>query len=51
MYTIEEPYLNSSNPPKGTVPFFLVKDQTDSVVYSAVTRGECEAWIQEQSNP
>jgi hypothetical protein len=50
MYTIVEPYLNSSTPPNGTVPFFLVKDQNDITVYSAVTRGECEAWIQEQSN-
>lgn len=46
MYHIEEPYINTPEATVGDVPFFVVKDQQNIVVYFAVTRGECEAWIE-----
>lgn len=45
MYTIIEPYATAPVKPKGTEPFFLVKDSSGRTVYYAVTRNECEAWI------
>jgi hypothetical protein len=51
MYTIEEPYANSSTPPKGTVPFFLVKDENNTTVYTGVTRAECQKWIDTNTTP
>tara|TARA_R110001632_G_scaffold173002_1_gene292380 strand:- start:294 stop:440 length:147 start_codon:yes stop_codon:yes gene_type:complete len=48
MYTIEEPFINTPEAIEGNVPFFLVKDENGSVVYSDVTRQECVEWIEKQ---
>ena len=49
MYTIEEPYANTPEAVEGNLPFFQVKDSTGDVVFYAVTRQECENWIQQNS--
>jgi hypothetical protein len=49
MYTIEEPYINTSEATEGNVPFFIVKDSSDQTVFFAVTRQECEEWIENQN--
>lgn len=49
MYTIVEPFVNTPEAKEGNVPFFLVKDTAGATVYYAVTRQECEKWIQENS--
>jgi len=48
MYTISEPFINTKEAIEGNVPFFLVKDLNESVVFSAVTRQECEDWVNER---
>ena len=48
-YTIIEPYSNTTEKTEGNVPFFYVLDQTGQTVFFAVTRGECEKWILENS--
>ncbi len=45
MYTIVEPYPNTPESKEGNVPFFLVKDVNNVTVFYAVTREECENWI------
>jgi len=45
MYTIIEPYINTPEAKEGNVPFFYVKDSQDNIVFYAVTRQECEEWI------
>lgn len=47
MYTIEEPYTNSPEAKEGTVPFFVVKNLSGDIVFSAVTMKECETWIEQ----
>jgi hypothetical protein len=47
MYTIVEPYANTPEATEGNVPFFYVKNSSDAVVFYAVTRQECENWINE----
>jgi hypothetical protein len=49
MYTIEEPYINTPEATIGDVPFFQVRDSANIIVFVAVTRGECEEWIQAHS--
>ena len=49
MYTIVEPYKNTSESKEGNVPFFYVKDINDNVVFYAVTLQECEKWISKNS--
>lgn len=49
MYTIEEPYVNTPEAIEGNVPFFVVKDSLDQTVFFAVTRQECEEWIENNS--
>lgn len=46
MYTIIEPYVNTPEATEGNVPFFLVKDLNNVTVFYAVTRQECENWIE-----
>lgn len=48
MYTIIEPYKNTPEAKEGNVPFFLVKNSNGVTVYYAVTRQECENWINNQ---
>jgi len=48
MYTIIEPYVNTPEAKEGNVPFFYVKDSTGNIVFYAVTRQECENWINNQ---
>jgi hypothetical protein len=48
MYTIVEPYNNTPESTEGNVPFFLVKDSNGNTVYYAVTKQECETWINNQ---
>lgn len=48
MYTIIEPYKNTPEAKEGNVPFFLVKNSNGDTVYYAVTRQECESWINNQ---
>jgi hypothetical protein len=48
MYTIIEPYVNTPESTEGNVPFFLVKDSLENIVFYAVTRQECENWINNQ---
>jgi len=48
MYTIIEPYKNTPEAIEGNVPFFLVKDSNGNTVFYAVTRQECENWINNQ---
>lgn len=49
MYTIEEPYVNPAEPIKGNVPFFIIKNSLNEAIFFAVTRQECEAWIEKQN--
>jgi hypothetical protein len=49
MYTIEEPFVNTPEAREGNVPFFLVKDSLNNIVFVAVTMQECEQWISEHS--
>jgi len=49
MYTIQEPYAGTPEATLGNVPFFLVKNAQGTTVYYAVTRGECEKWIENNS--
>jgi hypothetical protein len=49
MYTIEEPFADTPEAREGNVPFFLVKNSSGDIVFSAVTRKECETWIQQNS--
>ena len=48
MYTIDEPYINTPEATEGNVPFFLVKDLNGNTVYFAVTKQECQIWINNQ---
>ena len=48
MYTIVEPYINTPEATEGNVPFFLVKDLNGNTVYIAVTKQECQIWINNQ---
>lgn len=50
MYIIEEPYINTPEATIGDLPFFIVKDKNGNIVFYAVTRQECENWINSQSN-
>ena len=49
MYTIEEPYINTPEASIGDLPFFIVKNLSGDVVFYAVTRQECENWINSQN--
>ena len=48
MYIIEEPYKDTPESKEGNVPFFIVKNTSGQVVFVAVTRQECEEWINSQ---
>jgi len=48
MYIIIEPYINTPEAKEGNVPFFLVKNSNGDTVYYAVTKQECEDWINNQ---
>jgi hypothetical protein len=48
MYTILEPFINTPEAIEGNVPFFLVKNSNGDTVFYAVTRQECENWINNQ---
>jgi hypothetical protein len=48
MYTIIEPYINTPEAREGNTPFFLVQDIIGNTVFYAVTRQECENWINNQ---
>ena len=48
MYTIVEPYINTPEATEGNFPFFLVKDLNGNTVYFAVTKQECQIWINNQ---
>jgi len=48
MYTIIEPYINTPEAREGNVPFFYVEDNQGNDVFYAVTRQECEEWINNQ---
>jgi hypothetical protein len=48
MYTIIEPYKNTPESTEGNVPFFIIKDSNGNTVYYAVTKQECETWINNQ---
>lgn len=48
MYKIIEPYINTPEAKEGNVPFFLVENSNNEIVFVAVTRQECIEWINDQ---
>ena len=51
MYTIVEPYKDTPTQDSlaGRVPFFHIENEDREIVHVAVTRQECEKWIELQN--